>query len=173
MELSETGLELIKGFEGFRRHTYLDAAGLPTIGYGHRQLNPAQYPDGISEEEASAILRNDVQDAIRTIERTVTVPLAQGQFDALVDFVFNLGCERLKRSTLLRALNGGRYQAAGEQLLRWDLIQGQENLGLRARRLAELNLWNASTPSLVEGKAPKPVGRESGSPGVASSERVA
>jgi lysozyme len=172
MELSETGLELIKRFEGFRERAYLDAAGLPTIGYGHRLLNPAQYPDGIGEQEAATMLRSDVQDAIRTIERMVTVPLTQGQFDALVDFVFNLGCERLKRSTLLRALNGGRYQAAGEQLLRWDLIQGQENLGLRARRLAELKLWNASTPSLVEGNGSKPVSSESGGT-AASSERVA
>ncbi|MDR3793179.1 MAG: lysozyme [Terracidiphilus sp.] len=161
--MSETGLELIKRFEGFREHAYLDAAGLPTIGYGHRLTNPGQYPDGISEEEAAAILRSDVQDAIQTIERMVTVPLTQGQFDALVDFVFNLGCERLRRSTLLRALNGGRYQAAGEQLLRWDLIQGQENLGLRARRLAELKLWNAS----------KPVSGENGSTAAASGERVA
>ncbi|MDR3792943.1 MAG: lysozyme [Terracidiphilus sp.] len=173
MQLSETGLELIKRFEGFRGHVYRDVAGFPTIGYGHRLQTPAQYPDGISEEEAATILRNDVQDAIQTIERTVVVPLTQGQFDALVDFVFNLGSERLKRSTLLRALNGGRYQAAGEQLLRWDLIQGQENLGLRARRLAELNMWNASTPSSIDASAAKPVVGVAGASTAAAGERVA
>ena len=46
--------------------------------------------------------------------------LTQGQFDALVDFVFNLGSSRLASSTLLVDLNAGRYDAAGAELLRWD-----------------------------------------------------
>ena len=53
------------------------------------------------------------------------MPLTQGQFDALVDFCFNLGAGRLASSTLLKALNGGRYEAAAEQLLRWDVAAGQ------------------------------------------------
>jgi lysozyme len=146
MQLSDDGLEMIKRFEGFRSHTYLDAGGLPTIGYGHRLLNPAMFPNGVSEQDAASILRADVHEAEQVVERHVKVPLTQGQFDALVDFVFNLGVARFQRSTLLHALNGGRYQAAGEQLLRWDLVKGEENLGLRARRLAELKLWSASTP---------------------------
>jgi lysozyme len=143
MQLSKSGLEMIKKFEGFRAHPYKDPAGLATIGYGHRLTEPGLYPNGITEEQATEILRADVQDAVQTVERLVKAPLSQNQFDALVDFVFNLGEGRFARSTLLRALNGGRYQAAGEQLLRWDLIAGQKNLGLRARRLAELALWNA------------------------------
>jgi lysozyme len=149
MQLSDAGLEMIKGFEGFRTHTYLDGAGLPTIGYGHRLLNPSSFPNGIGEDDAASILRADVHDAEVAIERLVKVPLTQGQFDALVDFVFNLGQERFARSTLLRALNGGRYQAAGEQLLRWDLVAGEECEGLRKRRVAELTLWNASTPQAM------------------------
>lgn len=149
MQLSESGIEMIKRFEGFRQRVYRDLAGFPTIGYGHRLKTSETDPGVISESDATALLRTDVSDAASTVERMVKVPLTQGQFDALVDFVFNLGCERFARSTLLRALNGGRYQAAGEQLLRWDLVNGQENLGLRARRLAELALWNASTPQAM------------------------
>jgi lysozyme len=137
---------MIKQFEGFRTQIYQDAAGLPTIGYGHRLLNPGSFPNGVTEDAAASILRADLCAAITVVELLVKVPLTQGQFDALVDFVFNLGQERFARSTLPRALNGGRYQAAGEQLLRWDLINGEENQGLRQRRLAELTLWNASTP---------------------------
>jgi lysozyme len=33
----------------------------------------------------------DVQEAEHAVTRLVTVPLTQGQFDALVDWVFNLG----------------------------------------------------------------------------------
>ena len=48
------------------------------------------------------------------------VPLSQGQFDALVDFAFNLGSGRLATSTLLQNLNAGNYDDAAGQLLRWD-----------------------------------------------------
>ena len=146
MQISEQGLEMIQKFEGFRAHVYKDAIGDSIVGYGHRLLNLGSFAEGIGEEDATSILRADLRDAAAVVERLVKVPLTQGQFDALVDFVFNLGEARFTRSTLVRALNGGRYQAAGEQLLRWDLVNGEESLALRARRLAELTLWSASTP---------------------------
>ena len=40
MQLSAAGLALLKQSEGFRSQVYLDAGGLPTIGYGHRLLHP-------------------------------------------------------------------------------------------------------------------------------------
>ena len=83
-----------------------------------------------------------MRDAEQAVERLVKVPLTQGQFDALVDFCFNLGAGRLASSTLLKALNGGRYEAAAEQLLRWDVAGGEENAGLKARREAEFALWS-------------------------------
>jgi len=75
------------------------------------------------------------------VERLVKVAMAQGQFDALVDFCFNMGAARLAGSTLLKELNAGNYAAAAEELPRWDRAGGQENLGLKARREAELRLW--------------------------------
>lgn len=141
MKLSVEGLQLIKQQEGFRSRTYLDVAGFPTIGYGHRLINPGSFPDGISEIEAAEILASDVRDAEQAVERLVKVPLTQGQFDALVDFCFNLGSGRLASSTLLKVLNGGRYADAAEQLLRWDQAGGKECPPLKARREAELALW--------------------------------
>jgi lysozyme len=142
MKLSARGLELLKQSEGFRSRTYLDVNGFPTIGYGHRLLHPESFPKGIDEAQGAEILVSDVRDAEQAVARLVKVPLTQGQFDALVDFCFNLGAGRLGSSTLLKVLNGGRYEAAAEQLLRWDLAGGVENAGLKARREAELALWN-------------------------------
>lgn len=144
MELSAAGLELLKKSEGFRSHTYLDVNGFPTIGYGHRLLHPESFPKGIDEAQASQILVSDVREAERAVERLVKVPLQQGQFDALVDFCFNLGAGRLASSTLLKALNSERYEAAAEQLLRWDLAGGEENAGLKERREAEFALWRGN-----------------------------
>ena len=147
MQLSAEGLNLIKRFEGYRSQPYADIAGLATIGYGHRIVPPESFPNGISQPQANTLLARDVTAAEQAVRRLVKVPLTQGQFDALVDFCFNLGAERLTDSTLLRCLNRGRYEAAAEQLLLWDLAGGEVNLGLRARRQAELSLWRSKAPA--------------------------
>jgi lysozyme len=144
MQLSLAGLELIKRSEGFRNRVYRDVAGFPTVGYGHRLLPAESFPNGISELQAGQILVRDVRVAEQAVGRLVKVALTQGQFDALVDFCFNLGEGRLGSSTLLKVLNHGRYQDAAEQLLRWDLAGGEENAGLKARREAELTLWSSA-----------------------------
>jgi lysozyme len=141
MKFSAAGMELLKRFEGFRNRVYLDVAGLPTIGYGHRLLHSDSFPNGIDEPQAANLLACDVRDAEQAVERMVKAPLTQGQFDALVDFTFNLGAGRLASSTLLKSLNAGRYDDAAEQLLRWDHAGGQENAALKARREAEAELW--------------------------------
>ena len=70
--------------------------------------------------------------------------MTQGQFDALVDFTFNLGASRLAGSSLLQQLNKGRYDDDAEQLLLWDHVGGQEYTALKARRQAEVALWHNS-----------------------------
>ncbi len=142
MRLSGEGLDLIKRSEGFRDHVYLDAAGLPTVGYGHLVKPSESFPQGVTEPQAAAILATDVEQAERAVERLVKVELTQGQFDALVDFCFNLGVGRLAGSTLLRELNAGRLDAAAAQLLSWDHAGGAVVPGLKARREAELRIWN-------------------------------
>jgi len=145
MQFSAAGLQLLKRSEGFRSHVYLDVSGHPSIGYGHRLLHPESFPDGIDEAQATEILYCDLRDAEQAVQRLVKVHLAQGQFDALVDFVFNLGSGRLATSTLLKVLNAGRYDDAVEQLLRWDHANGQECAALTARRQAEAALWRAGS----------------------------
>src|SRR5271157_3051528 len=137
MKFSAAGMELLKRSEGFRNRVYLDVAGIPTIGYGHRLLHSDSFPNGIDEPQAANLLACDVRDAEQAVQRMVKVPLTQGQFDALVDFTFNLGASRLSGSSLLQQLNKGRYDDAAEQLLRWDHAGGEECAALKARREAE------------------------------------
>jgi lysozyme len=141
MHLSQEGLELIKKSEGFRDHVYLDVAGFPTIGYGHLVKPFESFPSGIDEQTAAGILATDVEVAEQAVALVVKVALTQGQFDALVDFCFNLGAGRLATSTLLRELNAGHHDAAAQQLLAWDHAGGAVVAGLRVRREAELQLW--------------------------------
>lgn len=147
MEISAAGLQLIEKSEGFSSTVYNDVAGIPTIGYGHRVLPGESFPDGITQAEAEAILANDVSSAESSVQRLVTVPLTQGQFDALVDFVYNLGGGNFAASTLLKDLNAGDYDAAANQILLWDHAGGKVQPGLQARRQAEFNMFTAAAPS--------------------------
>ncbi|MGD0801677.1 MAG: lysozyme [Terracidiphilus sp.] len=141
MNFSIAGMDLLKKSEGFRNRVYNDAAGFPTIGYGHRLLHPESFPNGIDETQAANLLTSDVRDAVQAVQRLVKVSLTQGQFDALVDFTFNLGAGRLASSSLLKSLNAGRYDEAAEQLLCWDHAGGHELASLKTRRQAEAELW--------------------------------
>jgi lysozyme len=148
MQVSDDGLNMIRKFEGFVSHTYNDPVGIPTIGYGHKLLPGESFPNGITEAQAEQLLDTDAANAGQDVENLVTVSITQNQFDALVDFTFNLGRGRLAGSTLLRDLNASQYDAARQQLLLWDHAGNQVMPGLQARRQAEFDLWGAATPEL-------------------------
>jgi lysozyme len=141
MHTSTAGIELIKKSEGFSASVYSDVAGFKTVGYGHKLQSGESFPSDVTVTQATSLLMADVAVAEGIVHRLVKVPLTQGQFDALVDFVFNLGGGRLASSTLLRDLNAGKYDAAGQQLLLWDHSGGVVVAGLKTRREAELQLW--------------------------------
>jgi lysozyme len=146
MQMSVAGLELLKRSEGFRAAVYRDANGY-SVGYGHRLRGGETFPEGVTEAEAEQILRADVASAEAAVARLVRVPVTQGQFDALVDFCYNLGSTRLGSSTLLTLLNGGHSATAALQLLRWDHVGGAADAGLLARRRQEYELWTGSAQS--------------------------
>lgn len=147
MHFSSSGLELLKKSEGFRDRVYTDVAGFRTIGFGHRLAATEEYAQGITPAQADSILATDVAIAESAVQRLVRVPLTQGQFDALVDFVFNLGAGRLAASTLLRDLNAGNYAAAAWQLLTWDHAGNHELASLKLRRECEFRLWSPNAPA--------------------------
>jgi lysozyme len=142
MHLSPAGLDLLKKSEGFRDRVYADVAGFRTIGFGHRLASSETYASAIDLSQGETILRHDLAIAEAAVERIVKVTLTQGQFDALVDFVFNLGAGRLSSSTLLSYLNAGKYDAAAWELLAWDHAGSHELASLKLRREAEFQLWS-------------------------------
>ena len=141
--ITKDGLNLIKTFEGFEPEIYLDAAGLPTIGYGHliRKGEHKMFENGISESAAGALLAKDVQLAEQAVLRLIRVPLTDGQFDALVSFTFNLGGGALQRSTLRRKINRGEHEEVPRELMRWVWAGGRKLKGLMRRRAAEAELY--------------------------------
>lgn len=128
-------VELVKGFEGFSPKAYLCPAGVPTIGYGHTgNVRPT---DTITQPEAEALLKKDLEKFEAGVKKAVKVPLNENQLAALVSFAYNVGLGAFNNSTLLKQLNEGHYDLAADQLLRWTKAAGKELKGLVRRRAAE------------------------------------
>ncbi|MFZ4124586.1 MAG: lysozyme [Rickettsiales bacterium] len=138
MKTSNTGIDLIKRFEGFSSTPYLCPAGYLTIGYGHVVKESHME---VSEAEAENLLRIDVRIAEQAVMRLISVQLTQHQFDALVSFTFNLGAGALQRSTLRRKVNAGGHGAVPQELSKWVFAGGKRLLGLVSRRRAEAELY--------------------------------
>ena len=120
MTLSEEGLQKLIKREGSRQRAYLDSRGIPTIGVGH--TGPEVYMGLVwSFQQVMDALRDDVKKCENCINKYVTVPLTQNQFDALVSFIFNVGVMAFRRSTLLLVLNTGDYEEAAKCFDMWHI----------------------------------------------------
>lgn len=139
MKYSKTALQLVEHFEGCELQAYQDSGGVWTIGYGHTQ-NVHQGMK-ITLQEAELYAQRDLEIAEIYVNALVIVPLTQEEFDALVDFVFNLGPESFKKSTMLDLLNHGEYQLAAKQFALWDHCGGKILAGLLQRRKAEAEIF--------------------------------
>jgi lysozyme len=150
MKISEKGLSLIKQWEGLRLKAYRDAAGILTIGYGHTGPDVVEGMT-ITQEQADALLRKDIEKAERAVSTLVKVPLTQEQFDSIVSFVFNCGVGAFQRSTLLKKLNAGDYDGAAAEFDKWVYItRGGQKVklsGLVKRRAAERALFESRRPA--------------------------
>jgi lysozyme len=142
---SSAGLELTERFEGCVLTAYQDSVGVWTIGYGHTGID-VHAGLIITEEQASILLAADVAWAVTCVNKSVKAAINQNQFDAMVDFVFNLGCASLGQSTLLRLLNAGDFAGAAKEFLRWNKAGGKVLKGLTLRRQAETDLFNTPAP---------------------------
>lgn len=117
MKLSTKGLALIKGFESYMRKqpdgsckSYQCPAGKWTCGWGCTEgVGPLTH---WSAEEATEALAVEMRKHEQAVEKLVTVPLTQGQFDALVSFSYNVGAGALAKSAILKHLNAGDYARA-------------------------------------------------------------
>jgi GH24 family phage-related lysozyme (muramidase) len=149
--LSQAGTQLIARFEGTRLALYNDPGNNCTIGIGHlvhlgpcNGSEPQAFKQGITEQQALDLLTSDAKIATDCITSNVKVTLSQGQADALISFVYNVGCGAFQTSDLLTLLNQGNYAAVPAQLMRWTHGGGVELPGLVLRRQAEGALFAAS-----------------------------
>ena len=161
MKVSDEGLKLLKHHEGFRKKPYLCAAKIWTIGYGHSlyadQMRIPSTPEGMarrkafplrpednrvwSVEEIGELLVKDVVRFERAVERFISVPLRQCEFDALISATYNLGPGWLQRSQVRQKINRGDKKGAMESLLKYNKGGGVVLRGLDRRRKDEVALF--------------------------------
>lgn len=132
IKLTDKFVKKVAEFEGLRTKAYKCPGGVWTIGYGHTAgVRPGQR---CTRLQAEAWLREDLAAAARGVE-ALGLDLTQGQAEALVDFVFNLGIGALKRSTLLKFIRKGyATEDIQAEFRRWVYAGGEVQKGLVKRR---------------------------------------
>lgn len=141
--INDAGLSLIKECEGLVLHSYLDIAGIWTIGYGH---TPAHQGQVITQETADALLKQDVGTAEVAVDaKTHDVATTDNQFSAMVSLAFNIGVGAFGQSTVLRLHREGDHAGAADAFLMWDKVHEDGQLvvskGLLRRRQQERALY--------------------------------
>ena len=135
--VSNTGLVLIKNFEGLRLTAYKCPAGVPTIGYGHTKN--VKMGDVITLDQANLYLLQDLKGSIFCVnEYDKIYNFTQNEFDALVSFTFNCGKGNLTKLTG----KGTRNKALiGQKILAYNKSGRKVLNGLVRRRQAEHDLY--------------------------------
>lgn len=142
MKASQRLIEHIKKSEACVLTAYQDTAKVWTIGYGHTK--GVKKGDRISLSQADQYLREDLAEFEDYVNKNVRRIATQGQFDAVVDFCYNIGygAKGFGGSTLKRYIEAGRKTwEIQEQFLSWVNSGGQKLGGLVTRRIWEAARW--------------------------------
>lgn len=139
MTTSQAGRDLIKKYEGLRLKAYKCPAGVWTVGYGHTRGVTSSTE--ISQSMADLFLLDDIRPLERHINK-LGINFRQGQFDAIVSFLFNLGEGNFNKSTLKKKiLAGGNDEDIAAEFKKWNKASGKVLDGLTKRREEEAEMW--------------------------------
>jgi lysozyme len=133
MQPSEACYKLTEASEGCRLKAYQDTGGVWTIGYGH--TGGVRKGQIITLDQAVSLLKHDMNSAARFVDSHAT-NCTQNQFDALVDFTFNVGPGQFLSSHLLKYHNNREYEKAAAEFPKWKYDNGKIEPGLVTRRAA-------------------------------------
>lgn len=150
MKMSNEGRKVTKYFESLKLRAYPDPAtgGKPwTIGYGH--TGPDVYPGlAISQTRAEQLLDADLAKAEAEVNK-YGHNLTQGQFDCLVDMVFNMGSGFIRPDNINGDFDdfvaSGNKVEMRKRIPQFRMAKGKVMKGLVRRRAANLALWDGKS----------------------------
>ena len=132
---SKTGLEIIGNAESCIREPYYCPANILTVGIGSTgNVEQKRYTD----EEIARRWVDDIKAAEKCVNRYANgFHLPQPVFDAVTSITFNVGCSKMRTSTMFKHLNNRNYRAACNEFPRWNKSGGVVLNGLVKRREQE------------------------------------
>jgi len=140
MQLSDYGEQCIKILEEDSLtpvlKAYDDGGGTWTISWGctddvHKGMV-------CTEAEAEAMFQREIAKHVALVNKHITVPLKQTQFDCCVSFFFNEGV----RKSFIKAVNSGDEAAVFKVMMQFVYVGKKKWDGLVKRRTKEIQLWN-------------------------------
>lgn len=148
--IPQAAIDLVKDQESCVLHAYKDPIGIITVGYGHtgEDIIPG---DPVSQDQADTWLSMDLETAATRlcgIIGGVVSDLTTNQYAALLDFVFNLGCD--PKWTIWKRLNARQFDQVPLEIAKFVNAGGKKLQGLVNRRNAEIALWATGEPGTVE-----------------------
>lgn len=143
MCLSAAGLGSISGHEAVVYRVYPDTTGTPTVCMGHTGSDTPAIGTVVSDAVCQRMASEDTSSAVHDVQTLVKVAVTQPQFDALVDFDFNVGRGTFSKSTLLRRINAGECKGLTVEFLKYNKSKGQVLRGLTNRRADEGRAWES------------------------------
>ncbi|QPL10906.1 endolysin [Pectobacterium phage Possum] len=150
MKMSAEGKKVTKYFESLKLKAYPDPAtgGKPwTIAYGH--TGPDVYSGlVINETMAEKLLDLDLAKAEAQVNKYAH-DLTQGQFDCLVDMVFNMGSGFIRPDNIKGDFDdflvSGNKAEMRKRIPQFRMAAGKVMKGLVRRRAANVALWDGKS----------------------------
>lgn len=140
IRLSPAGAEIIGNAEGCRREPYKCPSDVLTVGVGSTEYSglPIEPKRIYTDLEIAERWKNDIQVAEKCVNQYGNgYQLPQSVFDAATSITFNVGCGAMRKSTMFKYLNAGKYEQACNELSRWTKAGGKTLPGLVSRREKE------------------------------------
>jgi phage lysozyme len=138
--LSPAGAEIIGNAEGCRREPYKCPSDVLTVGVGSTEYSglPIEPKRIYTDLEIAERWKNDIQVAEKCVNQYGNGRnLPQSVFDAVTSITFNVGCGAMRKSTMFKYLNAGKYVQACNEFPRWTKASGKTLPGLVSRREKE------------------------------------
>lgn len=134
-------LDSIKADEVYKGLAYLDHGGRYAYGYGHSHLRPPIVTEGmtITEPDASALLKADLEFIGEKISKHLTVDIDDLKYGVLCSLAFNGGVSGLLNSELFKMVNNAakpyHFGYAADMILDYKVTAKDRNTGVRRRFL--------------------------------------
>lgn len=186
--LSSAAIELIKRGEGLAKkignnqvQAYPDpgTGGKPwTIGYGTTRINGREVQPGqvITIAEAERLFTEQVKNIyLPAVTSRVRSVVTQSMIDAMTSLTYNIGAGNFAKSSVLREVNAGNYEAAANAFSLFTKAAGKVLPGLVKRRQEEAHLFlkdgipgKGKAVATEDTKAPVDTPTQSGAPSTGS-----